>query len=272
VGDGMGVTLAYRLLEPFGVEVLEDLSRPLAPSQSYHLVQLLGEHGLVLARGQALSMERQRELCALFGPILLRAGENGIMSNEGGGPAESALSWHSDAAYTDHPFDVLALHALEVVDDASSTLFVDAREAVGRLSPEQHAALEGREQEMISPHYTMIGERTCDRPDPEALKRGRYPAIRIDPRTGKSCLWVSELQTACLIGMDWAESRDLLHAVFDRLYAPEHVLEHRWRKGDIVIWDNVALQHARGNLGAVGRRVLQRVIVGSEGVAPHIPG
>jgi alpha-ketoglutarate-dependent taurine dioxygenase len=38
-----------------------------------------------------------------------------------------------------------------------------------------------------------------------------------------------------------------------------------------VIWDNIRLQHARGPLRGVGRRVLQRVIVGTEGVIPSLP-
>jgi taurine dioxygenase len=71
--------------------------------------------------------------------------------------------------------------------------------------------------------------------------------------------------------MDWKESRALLNEIFDRTYAPERLLVHRWRNGDFVIWDNIALQHMRGRLEDCGRRILQRVIVGSEGVAPHIP-
>lgn len=66
--------------------------------------------------------------------------------------------------------------------------------------------------------------------------------------------------------MDWDESRELLHSVYEHLYQPNHVLEHRWRNGDIVIWDNIALQHARSSLRNCGKRVLQRVIVGREGV------
>ncbi|MFT3966100.1 MAG: TauD/TfdA family dioxygenase, partial [Sphingobium sp.] len=61
-----------------------------------------------------------------------------------------------------------------------------------------------------------------------------------------------------------------LHRLFDALYAPDNLLEHRWHRGDLLIWDNVRFQHARGPLAEVGRRVLQRVIVGMEGSAPHI--
>jgi taurine dioxygenase len=62
----------------------------------------------------------------------------------------------------------------------------------------------------------------------------------------------------------------LLHEVYDHLYAPTNVYEHRWRNGDIIIWDNIALQHMRGNIENCGKRLMQRVIVGTEGVAPHI--
>jgi taurine dioxygenase len=262
--------LAWQPLAPFGVELDHDLSQPLSAAQAEQFRALFNAHGLILARGQSLGMARQHELCGLLGPILLRAGENGTMSNEGGGPAASELAWHADAAYTEHPFDALSLHALDVVDDASSTRFVSAERGYATLPPALRAALDGREQEMISPHYTRLAERTCDRQDPEAQKRGVRPAVCVNPHNGRRCIWVNELQTARLLDIDREEGRDLLHAVYDHLYAPEAVLEHRWRKGDIVIWDNIALQHMRGNLDGVGRRVLQRAIVGTEGVAPHV--
>ena len=266
----MGDALLWRALEPFGAEVFADLSAPLSPEAEGQFVALMRDRGLILARGQSLSMERQREICALLGPVLLREGEDGYMSNELGGPSASELTFHSDAAYTQHPFDALALHALAVVDDASSTRFVSAERGYDLLPQPMRDKLDALDQEMIAPHYTELAGRTCDRRDPQAQKRGVLPAVRTNPHNGRRCVWVGEMQTARLIGMDWEESRALLHQVYDHLYAPENLLEHRWRTGDIVIWDNVALQHARGNVEGVGKRLLQRVIVGSEGVAPHV--
>lgn len=262
--------LKTRRLEPFGVEVLHDLGAPLSAAEAAHFTSLLWRHSLILARDQRLTMERQRELCALAGPILLRAGETGIMSNEGGEASATELSWHADAAYTRAPFDALSLHALHVIEDASSTKFVSAEQGWQTLPLEIKRALEGRTVEMISPAYDALGGRTCERRDPTAHKRGELPAVQRNPHNGRECLWVSELQAARVIGLPWEESRDLLNAVYDHLYRPEHVLEHRWRNGDLVIWDNIALQHMRGSLHECGRRVLQRVIVGTEGVAPHI--
>jgi taurine dioxygenase len=266
----MAETLAWRGLTPFGVEIDRDLSQPLRASEAEELRALFRDRGLILARGQSLGMERQRELCALFGPILLRPGEDGTLSNEGGGPASSEYAWHSDAAYTEHPFDALSLHALDVVDEASSTRFTSAELGYQTLPAQLRDALAGREQEMIAPHYTQLAERTCDRRDPEAQKRGVMPALYVNPHNGRRCVWVNEMQTVRVLGMSWEQSRELLHAVYDHLYAEASVLEHRWRNGDVIVWDNIALQHARGNLDRVGRRLLQRVIVGTEGVAPHV--
>ncbi|MET0588464.1 MAG: TauD/TfdA family dioxygenase [Novosphingobium sp.] len=266
----MPQTLSWNALDPFGAEVFLDLSATLSAEVEAELVTLLHDRGLILARGQSLSMARQQEICALFGPILLRQGENGYMTNELGGPSASELTFHSDAAYTPHPFDALSLHALDVVDDASSTRFVSAEQALDSLPDGLRQRLAGLEQEMIAPHYTEIAGRACDRSNSQAQKRGTMPAINTNPHNGRNCVWVGEMQTARLLGLDWEESRDLLHEVFDHLYAPQNVLEHRWRNGDIIIWDNIALQHARGNVEGVGKRLLQRVIVGVEGVAPHV--
>jgi len=268
----MGVTLQFRRLEPFGVEVLHDLSRSLGPSEAYHLGELFKHHGLILARGQTLSMARQREICGILGPILIRESEGEARDNAGGGPSAPELGWHADAAHTEAPFDAIALHALDVVDGASSTRFVSAESAWRDVPRDLAEALEGRDQHMISPHCTQLAGRTCDRDDPEAMKRALRPTVFTNPHNGRQCLWVSEMQTAALSGMEREDSRALLHAAFDELYAPERVFEHRWHKGDLVIWDNIALQHARGNVEGAGRRVLQRVIVGTEGVAPHVAG
>lgn len=262
--------LQWKELSPLGVEVFADLSQPLSLGWDSQLRRLLNKYGLLLARGQALSMARQQELCAILGPILLREGESGYMTNEGGGPSASELTWHSDAAYTKHPFDALSLHALDVVDNASSTLFVSAQRAYDELPASLRGILVRHEQEMIAPHYSRLAERTCDRRNPEAQKQGVMPSIYQNPHNGHNCIWVSELQTTRLLGMEWEESRGVLHEIFDRLYAPENIFAHYWCKGDIIIWDNIALQHMRGSLDGVGKRLLQRVIVGSHGAAPHV--
>ncbi len=262
--------LTWRPLSPFGAEIDSDLSAPLAPAAQQRLASLLRTYSLLVARGQALTMAEQRALLSHLGPILIREGESGYLSNEGEHDvARSGLSFHADAAYTDCPLDAIALHGVDVVDGASSTRFINAERACAALPPALRTALAGREAEMISPGFGILAARVCDEPEPDAMLRSVRPAILTNPNSGRPYLNVSEMHTCRLLDMHREESRALLHQVFDILYAPDNCYEHHWHQGDLVIWDNRALQHARGSLKAVGRRMLQRVIVSEEGVAPH---
>jgi alpha-ketoglutarate-dependent taurine dioxygenase len=52
--------------------------------------------------------------------------------------------------------------------------------------------------------------------------------------------------------------------VLGYVYQPNNLVEHVWRNGDLVIWDNVGTQHARGSVAGVGRRTLQKVQGGGQ--------
>ena len=256
--------LKWRALSPFGAEIDHDLAAPLAGETKARFYGLLAKHGYVLARGQALTMEQQTELMQRIGPIIRRPQENGYISTDVEAPSSrTELSFHADAAYTDAPFAAISLHAVDVVDGASGTRFVNAERAYATLPQELRARLDGSCAEMISPTLEGVGVRACDQREPAATERSKHPAVRVNPRTGRPCIGVSEMHTARLCGMEWEESRALLGAVYDHLYAPENGVEHLWRRGDIVIWDNLTLQHARGSLAGAGRRVLQRVVAGA---------
>jgi len=262
--------LSWRELEPFGVEIGADLARPVSAEQQAQFLQLFREHGLLVAKQQRLSMQRQREICGWLGPVLLREGESGLLSNQGDHDVvRSGLSFHADAAYTEHPFEAIALHALDVVDGASSTRFAHAERALRALPVELLAQLTGREVELITPAFDLLATRVCDIESPQYMQRAVRPTTLLNPASGRVYLNLSEMHAARLPDFSWVRSRAILNRVFDVLYAAGNVAEHRWSRGDLVIWDNRALQHARGDLSSVGKRVLQRVIVGTEGVAPH---
>ena len=64
----------------------------------------------------------------------------------------------------------------------------------------------------------------------------------------------------------------MLEELFAHLYAPENVFEHEWRQGDLVVWDNIAAQHARGNVEMEGpERSLRKVIAPKQDVAMARP-
>lgn len=219
--------LSGRVLSPFGVELDGDLSHPLGAEDAAAFVALYREHGLVVARGQRLSRDAQTALLAHLGPILHREGETGMISTERGGASLSELRFHADGAYASRPLDALSLHAVDVVDGASSTRFVSAERAWAKLDPMLRDQLAAMEVEMISPAFEILGERACDRPDPPFMQRGIKPAAYRHAALGVHCLWVSEMHAARIVGLDWEASWALLDRLFSTLYAPGNLYEHR---------------------------------------------
>ena len=66
-------------------------------------------------------------------------------------------------------------------------------------------------------------------------------------------------------------SEALVEELFAHLYDDSNVLEHLWCMGDLVIWNNVTVAHARADHPRVERRVLQRVTLGDEGLLRPLP-
>jgi taurine dioxygenase len=61
--------------------------------------------------------------------------------------------------------------------------------------------------------------------------------------------------------MSEQESDELLGVLFDHLYDKSKEMAHHWREGDLVVWDNIALQHARPNVQSEGpARTLRKTI------------
>lgn len=262
-----GGMLRARALEPFGIEIDHDLSRPLSTEQSRHFRDLFREHGLIVAHRQSLDREQHNRALAYTGRIVdQREGESGLIATTGEEEIESsALCFHADAAYTKTPFEALSLHAVEIVDGASSTRFVNVESAIEALPRSLRTLLETHDADMMPCGLESLARPLCDQAEPEDPGyRETLPAIRVNPRTCRPYVAVSEMQTNGLAGMNREEARDVLHAVFDHLYAPQRIYEHIWNGGDLVIWDNLACQHSRPCLKSAGRRVLQRVIVGPE--------
>ena len=85
------------------------------------------------------------------------------------------------------------------------------------------------------------------------------PVLLRHRNTGVPYVYVTRMSAKRIEGMTQEDSDALINEILRYIYAPEDIYEHRWNKSDLVIWDNLTIQHARGNILAVGRRYLQRV-------------
>lgn len=245
-------------LEPFGVELFVDLHADFDADTSRRFRDLFYREKLVIVRDQHLTEADQVRVMSYIGAVLGDKGEYREISadgNLGAGP----LCYHSDLSFTPEPFRALSLHALDVVDGQTWTRFAHGVAAFEALPPELRAQIAPMSAAALISR--VQSHREIAYSAPEYLPQVERPAIMPHPVTGEAILYVSEMQTARIGSLPPEQSEALLRKLFGYLYAPGNVYEHRWHNGDLVIWDNLALQHSRPDLtGCVPRR-LQRVAV-----------
>jgi taurine dioxygenase len=86
-----------------------------------------------------------------------------------------------------------------------------------------------------------------------------HPVVRTHPITGRRALFVNGDYTTQIDGWTPEESEPLLQYLYAQVARAEYVYRHKWRVGDLVIWDNRSTQHAVvGDTGGA-ERVLHRV-------------
>jgi taurine dioxygenase len=248
-----------RSLAPaLGVEALGlDLHRAPSAADRALLCAAYSSVHLILVRGERVDMQTQRDFASLFGPVI----DSAYVSNTrpGGIIPHGALRFHSDLAFTPDPYLGLSLHALELPPAGSSTWFVDAVAACRALPRSLRSRLRGCTATHAFDLQTQRGDGQAFRdPVPRRGDRAVHPVILEHPVTGEAVLYVNEMQTEHIDGLADDESDDLLQELFRHLYSGEFTYEHHWRLGDLIVWDNVAVQHARRD-PVDGPRTLQRV-------------
>ena len=170
------------------------------------------------------------------------------------------LQFHSDTMWAADGFEVLSLYGLEVEPPVAPTTFVSGVHAWSTFPAELKARCEGLEV-----LHTAGPVRRGDLSDVLVSKVENPPTtvtplVRVHPRTGATVLYASEQMTREVVGLEHAESEALLALVFEHMYAPEMRVDVGWVERDFVIWDNLALQHARGNVTVEGSaRTLRKV-------------
>jgi taurine dioxygenase len=214
--------------------------------------------------GQKLSGEQQVAFVARFGPLLAERRLWGYVSNvrDDGIVREGALLFHSDFAFTRMPVQAISLHALEIPSSGAPTLFADARRAAALLPADLRSRLAGRRVLNMYDFSAPGGQpmrRETVRPGSPSFE---HPILAPHPRTGDEVVMANQMHSDSIVGMPAAESAALLRDLFAVLYDDSNLLRYDWSVGDLVLWDNIAVQHGRPDFPVEEPRTLQRVVLG----------
>lgn len=262
-----------------GAEVLgADLSRPVSRAALARFKDALARYKVLIYRDQELTKDNLIAYSRQWGPlgehIMPGATRDGIaeinvMSNAGpdGRPNgkhtdASARRWHTDRSYMPVPAMTSLLYGVEVPREGGDTLFCNATMAYDALPAERKAQIDG----LTAIHWVEHSRRTggvalATSYELEKAPPVKHPLARMHPVTGKKAIYAG-CHAWKIDGWSEPESRKLIDELMRHATQEQFVYRHKWRRHDLVQWDNRCTFHAATDFDThKDLRVLYRTIV-----------
>ena len=247
---------------------------------------LLAEHLLLVFRDQFLTHAEQVAFGRCFGeltpahPVVPGHPDHPEILELDGAAGGRNARWHTDVTFVAVPPAVSVLVGDVTPATGGDTLWADTRSAYERLHPTLRAAVEQLEAvHRISPlaywgepFDTALGRDDVQRlyDDAQKVPPVIHPMVRVHPISGRKNLFVNPGFTTHVLGLSRIESDGLLRLLYEHMFQPELVLRHRWRPGDVVVWDNRSTAHyATDDYGTKERRMRRVTVRGSLPVGPN---
>lgn len=172
--------------------------------------------------------------------------------------------WHTDYTFKETPGKYSLLHACVVPSDGGETQFADLRAAYDALSDTMKVRLEG----LVAEHSLLYSRGTIGFTDFSEEERAKLPSasqvlVRVHPGSGRRTLYLAS-HAMRIDGMPVPEGRILLRDLMEHATLPQFVYTHRWRAGDVVMWDNRCTMHRAREYDARQVRELHRTTVMEE--------
>jgi len=178
--------------------------------------------------------------------------------------------WHTDMSYLSEPPDASMLYSLEVPPSGGDTWVLGMQAAWATLPDTLKSKVRGRrikhDGTYNSGGYLRKGVTPTD--DPHKAPGAWHPAVISHPATGAPSLYLGRRRNSYVEGLSLAESDALLDALWAHIEREDLRYQHRWRVGDLLLWDNRSTMHRRDPFDSATRRVMHRTQIKGK-VAPR---
>lgn len=249
------------LSDLMGAEVIGlDLSQPLDELTRERIHDAFLKYQILVFRDQKLTKQQQVAFTEQFGTLerhtLRNKGTNDVplvhvvtnMDDDGKllGRVKSE-TWHTDKSFRPEPSMATILHAVTLPPAGGDTVFANMYAAYEALPEAEKQELAGVrvvhswEKSRENAGRYMSEEEKRDAPD------NAHPLVRVHPETGRKALFVG-VHAAYLEGLPEEVGRARILKLEDHSTQERFVFRHKWRPGDVLMWDNrCLLHHADGN-------------------------
>ena len=244
-----------------------DLAAPVSAAERAAIMQAFTDYAVLVFPAQRLSPAQQVAFAEWFGPIednvlaydptaVLRVTpklvdisnltpDNTIWAADARlrGLSQANQLWHTDSSFKHLPARMSMLYAHSVVPLGGHTEYADMRAAYDTLSP----TLKDRCAGLIAMHALAYSRAKCGFAEFTAQERARLPQVpqmlvRTVPENGRTSLYLAS-HIGEVLGMGSAAASDLLDELMQHATQRQFVYLHRWRKHDLMMWDNRCTMH-----------------------------
>ncbi len=150
--------------------------------------------------------------------------------------------FHTDSSFNALPTKWSLLSARVVPPEGADTLFADTRAAHDALPAEMQARI----ADAVAEHYFWKTRERAGYKVTGEMKRAMpavtHPVVRVIPESGRTALYIGNHATH-IVGRPREEGEAVLRELNEFATQPQFVYSHRWRAGDLVIWDNRCTLH-----------------------------
>ena len=166
-----------------------------------------------------------------------------------------------DQLFLEHPLTALILYAVKIPASGGGTKFVDTEATYRKMSDSLKSRIDdlhcrhARDYDAQTTKDWNVVESSEDSPS------WSHPLTRVDPDTGQRAIWVNRITTLGIEGLPDKESQALIDEIRGYLYDDALTYHHRWNPGDLILWDNQVLQHARTAFDLDAPRTLRRTAI-----------
>src|SRR5688572_13894014 len=168
--------------------------------------------------------------------------------------------WHTDMSYLPAPPDASMLYALEVPPSGGDTWLCGMEAALRALPPALLARVRDLKIKHDCPYNSggYLRKGLKDSADPTTSVGTPHPIVCAHPVTGRPVLYLGRRRNAYVMGLPLEESEALLDELWRYASLPANSYAHRWRVGDLLMWDNRSTMHRRDPFDANARRIMHR--------------
>jgi taurine dioxygenase len=255
-----------------------DISKPLDEATRKGLDQAFTDHGVLVIRDQKLDAPQFLRAMKNFGDIFPQHSpkfevpecpEVHYVSNqdktEDGKVYIPGEGYHTDHSNYVQPPKATALHAVKLPLTGGDTQFVNMYEAYNTLSDQTKRKIDGLKARHV--YQSRFSERKLPKLPGQQQniatdKSVTHPLVRVHPQSGRKAIYINPIRIDEIDGLSEAEALSLLEELLEHSTQLKFQYRHKWRSGDVVIWDNRCLMHkANGDYPVDEVRYLYRVLI-----------